>query len=118
SGSVQEHVKRMNAKAKDMGLDHTTFADVSGVSEQTVSTPADLVRLGQAALDQPVLADIVQQPQVTLPVAGLQYNVNYALGQEGIRGIKTGNIPAIGAVYLFAATAQLASGVKTTLVGV
>jgi D-alanyl-D-alanine carboxypeptidase (penicillin-binding protein 5/6) len=117
SGTVDAHVRRMSAKARDLGMRGTTFTDVSGFSEKTVSTPADLVRLGQAALQDPVLADIVQQPQASLPVAGVVYNVNYVLGQEGIRGIKTGNIAAGGAVYLFAATVQLAAGTKATVVG-
>jgi serine-type D-Ala-D-Ala carboxypeptidase (penicillin-binding protein 5/6) len=117
SGSVDAHVRRMNARARELGMRRTTFTDASGLSEKTVSVPADLVRLGQAALDQPVIADIVQQAQVVLPVAGIKYNVNYALGQEGIFGIKTGNITAGGAIYLFAGTEQLASGAKTTVVG-
>ena len=117
SGSVDEHVRRMNARARAMGLGRTSFADVSGLSEKTVSVPADLVRLGQAALAQPVLADIVQQAQATLPVAGTVYNVNYVLGQEGIVGIKTGNIAAGGAIYLFAATGPLSGGTTATLVG-
>jgi len=117
SGSVDAHVQRMNEMAKQLGLRHTTFTDVSGLSEKTVSVPADLVRMGQAALKQPVLADIAQQPQATLPVAGTVYNVNYVLGQDGIFGIKTGNIAAGGAIYLFAATLQLQAGTKATLVG-
>jgi D-alanyl-D-alanine carboxypeptidase (penicillin-binding protein 5/6) len=117
SGSVDAHVQHMNAKAKQLGLQRTTFADVSGLSEKTVSVPADLVRLGQAALQSSALADIVQQAQATLPVAGVVYNVNYVLGQDGIFGIKTGNIAAGGAVYLFAASVQLAAGPKTTVVG-
>ncbi|HXM55839.1 MAG TPA: hypothetical protein VOB72_10660, partial [Candidatus Dormibacteraeota bacterium] len=52
-----------------------------------------------------------------LPVAGTVYNVNYVLGQEGIYGIKTGNIDAGGAIYLFAGNEQLASGGKATIVG-
>ncbi|HXM55399.1 MAG TPA: D-alanyl-D-alanine carboxypeptidase, partial [Candidatus Dormibacteraeota bacterium] len=63
SGSMDAHVQRMNARARELGMGHTTFADVSGLSEKTVSVPADLVRMGQAALDQPVLANIVQQAQ-------------------------------------------------------
>jgi len=117
SGSVDAHVARMNAMAKRMGMGRTTFADVSGLSEKTVSVPADLVRMGQAALDQPALAKIVSQAQVTLPVAGVKYNVNYVLGQEGIFGIKTGNTTAGGAIYLFAGSEQLASGAKATVVG-
>lgn len=117
SGSVDAHVQRMNAKAKELGLNHSKFTDVSGLADKTVSTPSDLVRLGQAALKQPVLAAIVQQAQVTLPVAGTWPNVNYVIGQEGIFGIKTGNVPAGGAIYLFAANVQLAGGGKTTVVG-
>lgn len=117
SGSMDAHVQRMNARARELGMGHTTFADVSGLSEKTVSVPADLVRMGQAALDQPVLANIVQQAQAALPVAGTVYNVNYVLGQEGIYGIKTGNIDAGGAIYLFAGNEQLASGGKATIVG-
>ncbi|MBO0746597.1 MAG: D-alanyl-D-alanine carboxypeptidase, partial [Candidatus Dormibacteraeota bacterium] len=117
SGSVDAHLRKMNALARAMGLDRTTFADVSGLSENTVSVPADLVRLGQAALDNPVLSGIVQQEQAMLPVAGLEVNVNYALGQGGIFGIKTGNTTAGGAIYLFAGNVQLASGAKVYLVG-
>jgi D-alanyl-D-alanine carboxypeptidase (penicillin-binding protein 5/6) len=117
SGSVDAHVQRMNARARTMGLDSTTFADASGLSDKTVSTPSDLVRLGQEALKQPALADIVEQEQAQLPVAGTVYNVNYALGQQGIFGIKTGNTLAGGAIYLFAGNVQLPSGVKTTMVG-
>jgi D-alanyl-D-alanine carboxypeptidase (penicillin-binding protein 5/6) len=35
-------------------------------------------------------------PQATLPVAGVVYNVNYDLGQNGIVGIKTGSTPSGG----------------------
>jgi serine-type D-Ala-D-Ala carboxypeptidase (penicillin-binding protein 5/6) len=117
SGSVDAHVQKMNARAKALGLTRTTFTDVSGLSEKTVSVPSDLVRLGQEALKSPVLADIVQQEQAVLPVAGVQPNVNYALGQDGIFGIKTGNIAAGGAIYLFAGNVQLGSGTKLYLVG-
>jgi serine-type D-Ala-D-Ala carboxypeptidase (penicillin-binding protein 5/6) len=117
SGSVDAHVQRMNARAKALGLTQTTFADVSGLSEKTVSVPADLVRLGQEALKNPVLAGIVQQEQAVLPVAGTLPNVNYALGQEGIFGIKTGNITAGGAIYLFAGNVQLSTGTRIYLVG-
>ncbi|MBO0702796.1 MAG: D-alanyl-D-alanine carboxypeptidase, partial [Candidatus Dormibacteraeota bacterium] len=117
SGSVDAHVKKMNARARAMGMHRTRFADVSGFSERTVSTPSDMVRLGQAALDNPVLAGIVQQEQVMLPVAGLQINVNYALGQSGIFGIKTGNTPSGGAIYLFAGDVQVSGGARIYVVG-
>lgn len=117
AGSIDAQVARMNAMAQALGLHGTRFADVSGLSDKTVSVPSDLVRLGQVALDNPVLAQIVQQEQADLPVAGLQVNVNYALGQSGIFGIKTGNTTAGGAIYLFAGDVQLTSGAKIYLVG-
>jgi serine-type D-Ala-D-Ala carboxypeptidase (penicillin-binding protein 5/6) len=115
-GSVDAMVQRMNDRAKVLGLTHTTFNDVSGFSAKTVSTPGDLVALGQRAMLDPVIADVVSRPQVSLPVAGTAFNVNYALGQDGIVGIKTGNIPEGGAVYLFAAPGQV-EGRAVTLVG-
>jgi D-alanyl-D-alanine carboxypeptidase (penicillin-binding protein 5/6) len=113
SGSIEAHVQRMNDKAAELKLRQTRFADVSGISDQTVSVPADLIRLGEAAMKNQVLAEIVGQPQATLPgLPGPAINVNYVLGKDGIVGVKTGNIPQVGAVYLSAATHQLADGRK------
>jgi D-alanyl-D-alanine carboxypeptidase (penicillin-binding protein 5/6) len=116
-GSVDAAVQHLNDRAAGFGLSHTRFADVSGFSPQTVSVPADLVRIGEMAMEDPVLAAIVGTGQVTLPVAGTWPNVNYALGQDGIIGVKTGNIPEGGAIYVFAASGPLASGRQVTLVG-
>ena len=116
AGSVDAMVQRMNDRARTMGLARTRFDDTSGFSPKTVSVPADLVRLGQQAMRDPVVADIVSQQEATLPVAGTIPNVNYALGQDGIVGIKTGNITEVGAVYLFAAPATI-GGRSTVLVG-
>jgi D-alanyl-D-alanine carboxypeptidase (penicillin-binding protein 5/6) len=113
SGSVEAHVQRMNARAAELKLKQTRFTDVSGISDQTVSVPADLIRLGQAAMRDPVMAEIVGQPQATLPgMPTPAINVNYVLGKDGIVGVKTGNIPQVGAVYLSAATHQLPDGRK------
>jgi serine-type D-Ala-D-Ala carboxypeptidase (penicillin-binding protein 5/6) len=113
SGSIDAHVQRMNERAAELKLRQTHFADVSGISDQTVSVPADLIRLGEAAMQNQVLSEIVGQPQATLPgLPGPAINVNYVLGKDGIVGVKTGNIPQVGAVYLSAATHQLADGRK------
>ncbi|MEO9048478.1 MAG: hypothetical protein ABI334_02565 [Candidatus Dormiibacterota bacterium] len=114
AGSVSTFVARMNQRAASLHLTKTTFADPAGVSTQTVSTPTDLVALGMAAMQQDVLAQIVGTPQTTLPVAGLVYNVNGALGQRGIIGIKTG--VNAGATFLFAASATV-DGQPLTLFG-
>ncbi|HZV49185.1 MAG TPA: D-alanyl-D-alanine carboxypeptidase [Candidatus Dormibacteraeota bacterium] len=117
SGSLQQHLDRMTAEARRLGMMQTTFADASGFSPETRSTPSDLIRLGEAAMQNPVIARIVAQPQAVLPVAGVVYNVNAVLGQDGIVGIKTGNTPEAGGCYLFAATDRLDDGREILLFG-
>jgi len=107
AGSVAAFVVKMNKRAKALGMKHTTFADAAGVSTQTVSTPSDLVALGMTAMKQPVLAQIVATSDAKLPVAGTVYNVDYALDQSGIIGIKTGSGLNLGANFLFAASATV-----------
>lgn len=103
AGSIERFVGKMNDLAKVVHMAHTTFADVSGASPSTISTPTDLVRLGMQAMLNPVFASIVAMPQVELPVAGTVFNVDAALGQNGIVGIKTGSGLNTGANFLYAA---------------
>jgi serine-type D-Ala-D-Ala carboxypeptidase (penicillin-binding protein 5/6) len=114
AGSVAAFVGKLNDRSAALHLTHTTFADPSGISVQTVSTPGDLITLGMAAMQQDVVAQIVGEAQTTLPVAGLVYNTDGALGQSGIIGIKTGVND--GATFLFAANATV-DGHPVTLYG-
>lgn len=91
AGSVNAFVAKMNKRADALGMTHTRFADESGASAKTTSTPSDLVKLGLVAMKQPVLAQIVAQSQANIPVAGTVRNLDTALGQSGIIGIETGN---------------------------
>lgn len=116
SGSVATFVASMNKRAADLHLTQTTFADTSGASPSTVSTPSDLMVLGMEAMKQEVFAQIVAMPQADLPVAGLVYNVDAVLGRSGIIGIKTGSGLSDGANFLFAADASI-DGQSVTLYG-
>ena len=109
AGSPPAMVERLNQRAAQMGARSTHFDDASGFSPQTVSTASDLLLLGAAAMAQPVLMDVVAQPEATLPVAGRVFNVNAALGKAGIAGIKTGSSDAAGAALLFLAHRQVGS---------
>lgn len=102
-GSVDSYVAYANSMAKELGLSQTTIADASGFSAQTVSTPSDLVKLGLAALENPVVAEIVSQPSAELPVAGTVRSTNAYLGKGGVIGIKTGNTDQAGGCFLLAA---------------
>ena len=107
AGSVDAFVTKMNNRATALHLTHTKFADVSGASASSMSTPSDLVSLGMVAMQNPVFSRIVAMQQVDLPVAGTRYNVNAALAQDGIVGIKTGSGLNTGANFLFAANASV-----------
>ena len=109
AGSVDAFVAKMNAKATALHLAHTKFADASGASAGSVSTPTDLLSLGMVAMQNDVFAQVVGLAQVGLPVAGTVVNVNGELGKGGVIGIKTGSGLNSGANYLYAATATIDS---------
>ena len=102
-GSVSTFVGRMNARASSLGMAATHYADVSGFSPLSVSTPSDLITLAQTAMRQPVLAQIVGQSQATLPVVGVIRNLDTLLGQGGVIGIKTGHTDQAGGCFVLAA---------------
>lgn len=115
AGSQVAFVNKMNAQAHRLGLTHTHYADASGVDPHSVSDAADQARLAALAMANPTIAGIVAKPQVVLPVAGLQYNVDADLGQDGIFGVKTGWVPAGGASFVFAAHRHVAGATRTVL---
>jgi D-alanyl-D-alanine carboxypeptidase (penicillin-binding protein 5/6) len=117
AGSPSAFVAKMNAAARSLGLSGTHYADPSGVSPATVSTAGDQYRLTVRALQIPAFRRIVAMPQVTLPVAGVAYNVNAALGHDGITGVKTGSTSAAGGCLSFAAI-RTVGGRPVTIVGV
>ncbi|GAC1331508.1 MAG: hypothetical protein NVSMB17_09600 [Candidatus Dormibacteria bacterium] len=116
AGSEAALVVKLNAKARSLHLAHTVFDDVSGASEKTIGIPSELAALGMLAMKDPVIASIVAQVQAILPVAGVVYNVDYVLGQEGIIGVKTGSSPEGGANFVFAASHEV-EGRPVTIFG-
>ena len=115
-GSMEAYLKYANDMVKQMGLANTTVGDTNGFSDTTISTAADVVKLGIAAIDNPIIAQIVRQPTAQIPVSGIINNTNFMLGKNGVVGIKTGNTEKAGGCYLFASERSL-SGKKITLVG-
>ncbi|HTZ08737.1 MAG TPA: hypothetical protein VMB72_06685 [Acidimicrobiales bacterium] len=115
-GTVPAFVARMNAEAHALGMTRTSFADPGGVAASSVSTSADMVRLGRAAMAVPALRAVVALPQVTLPVAGLVYNLDGDVGHDGFVGIETGAGPAAGGCFVFQAV-QAVGGQVVTVTG-
>jgi len=107
AGSIDAFVAKMNSRSSALHLVHTKFADPSGASSASASTPSDLTSLGMVAMQNDVFAQIVAMGQVNLPVAATVYNVNHVLAEDGIIGIKTGSGFNTGANFLFAANATV-----------
>ena len=116
AGSEQAFVAQMNQEATSLGLHHTHLADPAGIDTGSVGTAADMVRLAGVVMANPLLRQIVAMPQVTLPVAGTVYNYDYALGHDGIIGVKTGSTTIAGGNFLFAAT-RVVAGRSVTVFG-
>src|ERR1700683_2696814 len=58
AGSQAGFVARMNAAARALGMTATRYTDPSGLAASTVSSAADQVVLGTAAMRQPALAAV------------------------------------------------------------
>lgn len=99
-GSMEAYALYANEYVKKLGMAQTTITDASGFAPTTVSTAQDLVRLGDAALDNPVLSEIMAQKSFDFPGIGTVRNNNELIGQTGIRGIKTGTTNEAGGCYL------------------
>jgi serine-type D-Ala-D-Ala carboxypeptidase (penicillin-binding protein 5/6) len=115
AGTETRFVAEMNAKARSLGMDHTTYSDPSGFDASTVSTAADQLRIFQRAMRLPVFRQIVSLPSVTLPVAGTLTNYNPLIA-EGYAG-KTGSDSAAAGCLAFL-THVTVSGRRLTVAGV
>ena len=104
-GSLEAYSQAANAYLQTHNLTQTKVGavDASGLSPTTTSTAKDLVMLGKLAMDDPVLAEIVNQKTAVLPVANTVKNVNFLLGTSNIVGVKTGNTDEAGGVFVGAA---------------
>lgn len=103
-GSLQNYAAAANQFLESEGIVETHVGkDASGFDPSTTSDARDLVKIGELAMRDPVLTQIVSQPMASgIPVAGTVKNVNFLLGTSGIIGIKTGNTDQAGGVFVSA----------------
>ncbi len=116
-GSMEAYVAYANEMVQGFGLTNTIIDDASGFSAQTISTPSDLVIIGQKALSNPVLAAIVAQREAFIPGVGLLTNTNRLLTSEDVIGLKTGTTDEAGYCLLFAAKHTTDDGHQTVVIG-
>jgi serine-type D-Ala-D-Ala endopeptidase (penicillin-binding protein 7) len=107
-------IARMNQKAKDLGLDHTTYADPSGLSSDNVSSAYDMARLISYAAEDDRIGPIMRTPEYSFSTAAARLitvrSTNQILraGDVEVRGGKTGFIAKAG--YCLATLLKLPEG--------
>ncbi len=103
-GTVDNFIKMMNARAREMKLSCTHYTTVSGIIDRgNHSCTRDLAVLAHAVLEQPLLARIVSTTHAVQPLpikhgkAWLNNNNPLLIeGYKGADGVKTGFTDAAG----------------------
>ncbi len=105
SGSVEEFVKKMNEKAKELGAYDTSYANTHGLDAPGhYSTAYDLGRIARYALENPIFSKIVGTKYAAIPGRQL-HNTNELLElYEGADGVKTGYTGKAGRCLVASAT--------------
>ena len=95
SGSREAFVEEMNARAADLGLEHTSYANPIGLDEAgNYSSARDLATLTRVLLRRPRFARIVDMPEAELE-SGLRPRVvenrnDLVASYPWVSGVKTG----------------------------
>jgi serine-type D-Ala-D-Ala carboxypeptidase (penicillin-binding protein 5/6) len=115
AGSQTRFIAEMNAEARALGMDHTTYTDPSGFDPSTVSTASDQLRVFQRAMRFSVFRQLVSMPSVTLPLAGTLTNYDPLIA-DGYAGKTGSDSAAKGCLAFF--THLTIGGRRQTAVGV
>lgn len=89
-GSDEAFLAAANDWLARNGLESIYIEDASGLSDNNVATPADIVRLARIALADPLIAQVVSQSRINIPMLGEIDTTNRLLGEAGVVGLKTG----------------------------
>ena len=116
AGDTETFVSWMNDWAEELGMENSRFTNPSGLPDENhYSTAADMARLAQAVLSDPVLAKIVSTRSITLGERSMT-NHNKLLWQyEGCVGMKTGYTDEAGRTLVSAATREGQTLIAVTL---
>ena len=131
AGTATEFVARMNAKAAELGMENTHFANPHGYHDPDHYTTAyDIYLMAHAAMQNETFRTIVSTPKYTLPATEFHeerniYSTNgflsgyYVSGQiyDKAIGIKTGNTDEAGRCLASAAVDELGRTFYCVLLG-
>lgn len=102
-GSQDAYLAATNAWLAEHGLTGIVDLEPTGINPANVAPVDQLVELGRIALENPVIADLVNRKTADIPQVGVVPNTNALLGINGVDGIKTGTLDDFGANLLFSA---------------
>ena len=100
-GGMKAFIDAMNRKAKELGMDHSHFADPTGLLSENVASAEDLTRMLSAAYQYKVIREFSTWPDLTMVIAKrpqkfLNTNRLVRAGDMNIGLQKTGFINAAG----------------------
>ncbi|MEU4273174.1 serine hydrolase [Streptomyces sp. NPDC026092] len=105
SGSEAAFVDKMNAAARELGMNDTTYTDPSGLDAGTVSTAIDQLKLAEAVMKHDVFRSVIALPEAEIKnLSQRLINNNTLLGapELSVRGIKTGSSTPAGGALVWA----------------
>jgi D-alanyl-D-alanine carboxypeptidase (penicillin-binding protein 5/6) len=116
-GSVGNYVTYANEMLKQQGFETLHVDDASGFSPNTVGTASDLIKLGDLAMKNPIITEIVATETIALPNGTQKANTNTFLNYQnnGVVGIKNGLTDEAGGVLLASAKRQV-EGQELTII--
>jgi len=122
SGSRQAFVDEMNARAEELGLDDTSYANPIGLDQVgNFSSARDLATLARTLLEKPRFAQIVDMPSATLESGSrprtIQNRNNLIAAYPWVDGVKTGYTLNAGNVLVGAAARGPRARVVSVVLG-
>jgi D-alanyl-D-alanine carboxypeptidase len=115
AGSEKAFVAKMNATAKGLGMTNTTYTDPSGLTDSTVSTAVDQVKLAKAAMTEPAFREVAAMMSYTDYKGAYHSNWNQLVGHNNVVGIKTGTTTSALGNLVFAAKQQVGGETRTII---
>jgi len=115
--STPAFVNLMNRDARALGMSHTHYVDVTGISSGDVSTAQDQSLLAVDLMTtESIVRSVAALTKVWLPVAGVVGTYTPDLGQSGVVGVKSGYTLEAGGCDVMAVDLQLNKTVITTYI--
>ncbi|MEV7319411.1 D-alanyl-D-alanine carboxypeptidase [Streptomyces sp. NPDC093970] len=117
AGSEKAFVAKMNVTAKKLGMTNTTYTDPSGLTDSTVSTAVDQVKLAKAAMaSEPSFREVAAMMSYDDYKGVNRGNWNQLVGHNDVVGIKTGTTTSALGNLVFAAKKDV-NGETRTIIG-